>query len=250
MKIISLNTWGGRAGKDLLLNFFRKNNEIDIFCLQEMWRGGDDLNLEELGLDVSREVTYNLLDGISAQLPNHKYYFRPHVGDHYGLVIFIKKDIEVLEEGDIFVYNEKGFYEEGNIGNHARNLQYITFKHNGELLTVINFHGLWNGKGKTDTPDRLLQSTNIINFINKLDNPYILVGDFNLKPDTESLKKIEDAGALNLIKKYNIKSTRTSFYEKEEKFADYVFLSQDLKEKDFKVLEDEVSDHAALLIEV
>jgi exonuclease III len=38
MKIISLNTWGGRAGNEELLSFFEKyKEEIDIFCLQEIW---------------------------------------------------------------------------------------------------------------------------------------------------------------------------------------------------------------------
>ncbi len=37
MKIISLNTWGGRAGKDTSISFFERNKEIDVFCLQEIW---------------------------------------------------------------------------------------------------------------------------------------------------------------------------------------------------------------------
>jgi len=38
MKIITLNTWGGRAGKELLLSFFEKyRDDADIFCLQEIW---------------------------------------------------------------------------------------------------------------------------------------------------------------------------------------------------------------------
>ncbi len=38
MKIISLNTWGGRAGRQILLDFFEKHkDDVDIFCLQEIW---------------------------------------------------------------------------------------------------------------------------------------------------------------------------------------------------------------------
>lgn len=37
MKLISLNTWGGRAGKEELLAFFERYQDIDIFCLQEIW---------------------------------------------------------------------------------------------------------------------------------------------------------------------------------------------------------------------
>jgi hypothetical protein len=38
MRILSLNTWGGRAGRDIQLDFFRRlKDEVDIFCLQEVW---------------------------------------------------------------------------------------------------------------------------------------------------------------------------------------------------------------------
>jgi endonuclease/exonuclease/phosphatase (EEP) superfamily protein YafD len=53
---------------------------------------------------------------------------------------------------------------------------------------------------------------------------------------------------MNLIKKYDIKSTRTSFYKKPEKHADYIFVSDDIFVETFQVLSEEVSDHAALLV--
>jgi endonuclease/exonuclease/phosphatase family metal-dependent hydrolase len=76
----------------------------------------------------------------------------------------------------------------------------------------------------------------------------ILCGDFNLKPDTQSLKIIAD-GMHNLIDAYKVSSTRTSYYPKEEKFADYVFTSPDITVKHFSVLKDEISDHAPLLVD-
>ena len=60
---------------------------------------------------------------------------------------------------------------------------------------------------------------------------------------------IEATGMRNLIKEYNITSTRTSFYKKPVRFADFVFVSKDIKVNDFKVLPDEVSDHAPLFLD-
>ena len=82
-----------------------------------------------------------------------------------------------------------------------------------------------------------------------LSNPYVMCGDFNLLPNTQSIKKLEDFGLRNLIKENNITSTRTSFYTKTEKFADYALLSDEIDIKDFKVLPDEVSDHSPLYLE-
>ena len=76
----------------------------------------------------------------------------------------------------------------------------------------------------------------------------MLCGDFNLRPDTESIRMIEKE-MINLVTKHNVTSTRTSLYKKTERFADFVFLSHNVKEIDFKVLPDEVSDHSPLFVE-
>jgi len=115
------------------------------------------------------------------------------------------------------------------------------------LLLIFTGYGMVKEKG--DSEDRLLQSDRIIDFVKTLANPYIIAGDFNLLPDTQSIQKFEDLGLDNLIKEYDITSTRTSFYTKPEKFADYVFTDKDITIKDFKVLPDEVSDHSALYLE-
>ncbi len=254
MRIISLNTWGGRAGKDKLLEFFKKHvDTTDIFCLQEIWSAAyhhlDGHLAGGVKIDNSQIMTRGLKE-ISEVLPKHNAFFRPHHGDNYGLLMLVNKNLSIVEEGEVFVHKEKGYVVEGDAGNHARNIQYCTIKTTTGSVTVMNFHGLWNGKGKTDTEDRIQQSKNILTFTSKLDGEYVLCGDFNLLPDTESLKLFEAAGLRNLIKEYGISSTRTSFYTKPEKHADYIFVTKGIQVKDFKVLPDEVSDHAPLLIEV
>lgn len=258
MKIISLNTWGGRAGKEKLLNFFKQHaDEVDIFCLQEMWSAPyEDLEGENAG-GVSLEheaIMVHGLQEISAVLPNHEVYFHPHHRDNYGLMMAVKKDLHAYEVGEVFVHKYKGYVPEGDVGEHARNIQYVSLNRESGPLTVINFHGLWTshpqGKGKQDIPDRLEQSERIVEFIEKIDYPVVLIGDFNLLPTTESIKKFENAGLRNLIQEYGITSTRTSYYPKPEQYADYAFVSPTLEVKDFKVLPDEVSDHAPLFIDI
>lgn len=220
-----------------------------MFCLQEVWNGGEHM-LKEIGGGVTMEdAVPQILSGIRAVLPQHICYFRPHLFDFYGLALFVKKDVQLLEEGEVYVHEKKGFVEPHDWGTHARNIQYVTLKTENGIRTVINFHGLWNGKGKTDTEARLLQSTNILNFVSTLAHPFVLVGDFNLSPDTESLQKFEDFPLRNLIKEYGITSTRTSLYVKENRFADYCLVSDGIEVADFKILPDEVSDHAPLSLE-
>lgn len=253
MKLISLNTWGGRAGKEKLLDFFEKHKDIDIFCLQEIWAapyehfegamaGGSPVDHSKIMTEGLQEIT-KLFTGFTP-------YFRPHFGDNYGLLILVKKNVNILSEGEIFVHRQKGYMPEKNdLGHHARNIQFITTTLNDKPLTVINFHGLWNGLGKGDSSDRLNQSQKILDFIKTLEGSVVLCGDFNLLPNTESIGKIEKSGLINLIKKYNVASTRSSYYLKPEKFADYTFISPEIKVNDFKVLPDEVSDHLAMYLD-
>ncbi len=254
MKIITLNTWGGRAGKELLLSFFKEyKDETDIFCLQEIWSAPhthlDGHDAGGVPIDHNNIMTHGMQE-ISKTLSDYVGYFRPHFGDNYGLMMFVRKGLEVVAEGEIFVYKEKGYIPDGDLGNHARNIQYATLLIEDKPVTIINFHGLWNGKGKTDTEDRLNQSKNIIKFIDSLNGECVFCGDFNLLPDTKSIALFEEYGLTNLIKENGIQSTRTSFYNKPEKYADYIFVSKEINVKNFKVIPDEVSDHLPLYLEI
>lgn len=241
MKLITLNIWGGRV-KQPFLNFIKNNQDVDIFCFQELYNNATPHFTQTYG-DISSKI-YNELQEL---LPNHQSFFRPVLDDIYGIGIFIKKEINVLEEGEVSIYDAINF--SGIDGNHSRNMQWVKCAIRGTVYTVFNVHGLWNGKGKTDTPDRINQSKRIMELVDANTTKKILCGDFNLRPDTESIAIIAN-GMNNLIKIHEITSTRTSLYTKEEKFADYIFVSSDIKVMNFEVLPDEVSDHSALLLEL
>ena len=234
----------------LLLNFFRTHTDVDIFCLQEVWNGGENMLKEKsAGSGLAKRVT-TLLSDIQSALPEYQVSYRPHFHDFYGLALFSKKELEIVDEGELYIYREKGFISDTEFGNHARILQFATLKTENGLQTIVHLHGLWNGKGKGDSEDRLIQSDRIVQFLSKLQNPFVVVGDFNLRPDTESIKILENLGLHNLITEYKIVSTRTSLYTKPELFADYAFVSDGIEVLDFKVLPDEVSDHAPLYLEI
>lgn len=251
MKLITLNTWGGKAGKENLLGFFEKYKGVDIFCLQEMWSRPHNFGERKAGgvdLDYEKMMTQGVQE-IAEVLSEHTSYFHPHLAVNYGLQILVKKNLKVIKDGDIFVYKHRGYVPEGDLGTHARNIQYVTLEINDRLVTIINFHGLWNGQGKDDSEDRINQSKNILEFVSGLSGDFILCGDFNLLPETKSLKMFDEHGLRNLIKEHNITSTRTSFYTKPIKYADYVFITNGIGAEKFKVLPEEVSDHSALLLE-
>jgi endonuclease/exonuclease/phosphatase family metal-dependent hydrolase len=241
MKIITLNAWEGKIKKPLF-DFINVNkNNVDIFCLQEIYFNAE--GKEEPNPDIS----LNLFTEIQNLLPEYNGYFCPTLQSHYGIATFIKKEIVVQNLGNFFIYDHSA--DELKEGNYSSKVQWHEIEYQGQKLFITNLHGLWTGKGKNDTPARLQQSNIIKNFINSNEGLHIVMGDFNLLPDTKSISIIAE-GMQDLIKIYNIKNTRTSFYTKEDKYADYIFTSPELKINDFKVLPDEVSDHAPLLVEI
>lgn len=240
LKLITLNIWGGHVEKPLY-DFLKSAEDIDIFCFQEIYR--------KAPAKISNEERYINLDSFSeiqTLLPNHQGYFRPVVNGIYGIAMFIKKELAVIDEGERIIHANDNYIGVGP--THHRILQYANIMHHNKELTVVNVHGLWNGMGKTDTKERINQSQMIKEFLNSAHEYTILCGDFNLRPDTESLKILE-SGMNNHIIEHDIKSTRTSFYPGDEKFADYILTSQNIAVNTFKVLPDEVSDHAPIFID-
>lgn len=243
MKLITLNTWGGPILQPLLDFVSTKGKETDIFCLQEVYHEADATSYDH------PEDCYELFNELKKILPSHEGYFHAYHKDDYGLGMFASKRLNLISIDNHFVHKHKGFIPEGRLGHHARNIQIAKIESSGKKYNVVNFHGLWNGQGKTDTEERINQSKKIIEALEKLEGEIVFCGDFNLLPDTQSIKMFEDFGLRNLIKEYGVTDTRTNLYDKSVRFADYIFVSSGIEVKDFKVLPDVVSDHAPLYLE-
>lgn len=240
MKLITLNIWGGHINQPLLA-FIKACQDIDIFCFQEVYHKAEKKISSE-----DRPVNLNVFAELQQLLPQHIGYFRPVVNNIYGIGMFVKNNITVLGEGDITIHENPNYPGLGP--THSRNLQWLKCSIGDEHYSILNVHGLWNGKGKTDDADRVAQSLRIRLFMDSIDTPKILCGDFNLRPDIESMKILEQ-GMNNLIKTYKVTSTRTSLYPKPEKFADYILTSPEITVNRFEVLKEEVSDHSPLLLD-
>lgn len=261
MKVLSLNTWCGQIFTPLLQFISEKATEIDVFCFQEVM--STDTEVKE-----SHACRMNLFEELQQVLPNHQGYFAVaqdgvdiegpvDFQTSFGLAMFIRKDLKVNKAGDVFVFRHKNACQFNNADQHAavtmgRNMQYAEIETAQGLYTICNLHGLWNGQGKSDSPNRIQQSYQITSFLKQVSGKKILGGDFNLLPNTESLQIIK-TGLIDLITQYNIQSTRSHYYrhygENDSNFADYMLVSPDITVQDFKVLSDAVSDHLPLYLD-
>ena len=130
-----------------------------------------------------------------------------------------------------------------------KNIQFLEISNEGKSRTIINFHGLmWPTATKGDNAERLQQSKNIRAFWDQTPGGKILCGDFNLDSNTQSLAILTESNR-DLINEFDVTSTRSSYYQGSNKFADYTIVTPDIVVTDFKVLADQVSDHLAMCLE-
>ena len=257
MKLISLNIWGGQVHKPLLEFIKKNNNDIDIFCFQEVFKSKENV--------ISNGSKVNIYYDIVKILKEYSVYYAPTFEGrdlegkvdfevYFGQAIFVKKNIKIIEEESVFIFgsynDDKETFSEG-FGKYIdfpRVMQYVILEKNNERTLIANIHGYWNPKTKNDTPQSLMQSERIIEFLDSQKYRKILCGDFNLNPNTQSMTMLEKE-MINLIKKYNIKSTRSKHHDREDKFADYILVSKDIEIRNFEVLPKHISDHLPLFLE-
>ncbi len=227
----------------------------DFFCFQEVDSSDKPTNLSSMLPDF-RSNSFNELSQI---LPDFNGFFLPtnavviedaKVGE--GLAMFSKKGITIDSKGEIIVYRNDN--EEKPL-ERVKNAQYVRFVSNGKNITLCNFHGISYPGDKLDTESRLDQSRRLADFLAGEKGEKVLGGDFNLMPQTESIKMIESSGMKNLIKDFNITSTRSDisyelYKDKDlQHFADFAFVSQGVVVKGFNVPRLNISDHLPLILQ-
>ena len=234
MNLVTLNTWGGRVGSPLKEFLQKYSEEVDIFCLQEIFNRASDQ--DKLDIVEVLSPNSNLFDEISLVLKSHKGFFCQVYKNVYGIAMFLKNNIKVLDSGEILLCENKNYPNDTSPdADHTRKMQWLKIQKKDMQYLVVNVHGHWIPGEKIDSENSINQSKTILDFVDKVDLPTVICGDFNLRPDTTSIKIVEEKFE-NLITKNKVKTTRSSLYTGTERFADYIFVSQEIKVKDFKVL--------------
>ena len=266
MKLISLNCLSGRVFQPLMAFLKEQGKNTDVFCFQEMCSSKDP------NADFRDYCQLNLLQKIQEALPKFAAHFAPMQDDfditpdypgqsQFGTAILYRKTLPVLEEGDFFIYRDYNMYQKGDWSTVGHNAVYLKTRLNDRPLTICSVHGTAQPHSKLDSPARLEESRCILEFLERHDGAKIVMGDFNLLPNTKSITMFEEAGFRNLIKEYNIQTTRGShmrelFPEYEhgpygfQEFADYAFVTPDVKVKSFEVPDVPISDHLPLILEI
>lgn len=117
-------------------------------------------------------------------------------------------------------------------------------------LRILNYHGIWT-KEKTGNPETLEACKKINKLATEVNYPTIITGDFNLFPDTQSMKVFQDH-FISLVDKYNIQTTRPESNELnhlQRNVVDFILVTPNIKINSFQVLDSDVSDHLPLILD-
>ncbi|MDO8566366.1 MAG: endonuclease/exonuclease/phosphatase family protein [Candidatus Moranbacteria bacterium] len=228
MKIVFLNVWEGKLQSAIAKFIKEQSVDTDIFCFQEFTHGMDG---------IAKDVLSGY-EKVSA-------YKSIGEEDYFPQAIFVRKNLRVLSFG---VLLEKQM--ECGLAIYVQ----VPFGKSG--LYVCNLHGTSEPGEKLDTPGRLRQSQTLIDYFKEKEVPIIIGGDFNLLPQTKSIRIFEENGYKDLIKDFGIKTTRNHYaWDKYPNsphyYSDYVFVSPaTLTVKEFSVPNNEVSDHLPLILDI
>lgn len=241
MKFLQLNLWQGR----LIKNFIQliKKESPDIINLQEVYAHGPDIN--SLGLNNLEELQKNLEYKFSYYEPFQTFSFG-NSKVSYGLLILSK--FEILKKEAIFTnlnYKKKFIY--GKDDFNIRCIQHAEIKTLKSILNVYNYHGIWVPNGKMGNNHTESHSHQILDIMEKDQGPKILSGDFNVYPNSNTIKIIEQKYS-NLITQYGIKTTRNQFSKRPKEVVDYIFTNKLIKSQSLKASTQLVSDHLALIL--
>ena len=112
MKLISLNTWGGKMFNPLM-DFIRKHSEdTDIFCFQEIYKTSSNFT-------NYHDIRVNLFSELTKMLPGFQSFYSveitgfdscPDLVDFdlaVGKAVFIRKNIKIISKSEILISGNK-----------------------------------------------------------------------------------------------------------------------------------------------
>lgn len=240
MKLIQLNAWGGRL--DNTLSDFLEQERPDIFCGQEIISYPKNHSILFLSLEDMQRITKldNSVFGATASFPFMKGYAE------FGNTIISR--FPIAKSSTIFTNLE--FTENFSPKEHdynIRNFLHTVIPRKGKSLNIVTHHGHHVHEHKNGNEETDRQMKMIADYIQTLEGPVILSGDFNLHPGSKSLLPINQL-MTNLSDKYSLTTTRNELTSKTE-VCDHIFVNKDIKVKKFYAHSRIVSDHQALVME-
>ena len=263
MRLICLNVALFETNNEKLYEFLLKTKP-DIICLQEVAGKIDPkVNPAYISKGFIDKATVNL--PYSFFSPNweirdfHRKNFHKkesfdfEFGGFLKAGNYIKSKFKIFKEANVFIKYKTIKFTDWSTwpAKQPKAVQVVDLElPHSKNLRILNYHGIWT-KEKIGTTETLKACKKINKLATEVNYPTIITGDFNLFPDTESMKVFQDH-FISLVDKYNIQTTRPGSNELnhlQRNVVDFILVTPDIKVNSFRVLASDVSDHLPLILD-
>lgn len=213
---------------DDLLRYIRdKSQDVSVFCFQESYEIRD----------VLEETLRGTFNGYHVSKPTTDEVFR--------VSTYVRKGIGVEAAETLF---------ETNLDMGVA-LRCAVRMAGGVRVDVTNVYGVPQPGHKLDTPERLRLTRELIKQGKESESRQVLIGDFNLLPEAQSVREFAENGYQDLIEDFKIPTTRNErawkrYPDNPQLFADYAFVRGEGMAYDLAVDNVMVSDHLPLRLKV
>jgi len=264
MKLLSLNVAVFEPNNDSLFKFLTEEN-FDILGLQEVSETSDaNVNPDFISKNHIDEATKNLeysffgptwmVKDFHMKNFHQKASFDYDFGGYLTAGNYLKSRFEIIKKANIFV-QENSQIKVTDWSKWTTNQSKAVLLTDLQLphlkkLRILNYHGIWT-KEKIGNDETLKACKKILSLAKEADYPTIILGDFNLFPDTPSMQVFFN-DFVSLVDKYNIETTRPKSNELsnlKRNVVDYILVSRDIKVNSFAVPDSDVSDHLPLILD-
>ncbi len=264
MKLLSLNVAIFEANNRQVAKFLSELS-ADIICLQEV---SDKIDASANPDFVSK----NWIDKATKDL-KHSFFGKTWLIKDFHLKNFhqresfdydfggllkagnyVRTKFKIIKKANVFVQSNQTFAVADWTkwpNSQSKAVQVIDLQlPDNKKLRVLNYHGIWT-KEKVGNEETLKACQKLLSLAKEVDYPTIIVGDFNLFPDTPSMQ-VFYKDFISLVDKHNISTTRPKSNELsnlERNIVDYILVSKGVEVKSFTVLDSDVSDHLPLVLD-
>lgn len=243
IKFLDLNILKGFRLKQVI-NFI-KNENFDIIQLQEV-TGGKFSN--ENNVDCFELISNNLTEyqgerGISLTLTNDQ-------KSYFSNATFFKQNIKLITK-ELIVFKKSqilDFPRQVKFEDYARNALCLILKIKNQNYCFINTHQAWS-ISPDDTKEKIRQGEILIKYIQNLQIPFILSGDFNVDNRSQIINRLNKISSnITLLNKVtntlNPQVHRAKHLFPPGLVVDFIFTSTSIKVNQFNIYDQlDLSDH-------
>lgn len=243
MKLLQLNIWFGKVLKQTLA--FIEREQPDILCLQEVYSSKAPI--------LQPDMMFDSLEQIQKLTGYQNTFFSPtfttvYTGVEASFGNAVVSRYPLSNANSFFTngeYNPNATNE--NVEINTRVLQTCWISIDGKSFSLANYHGHSYpspiGNEVTIEKMKIVKSK-----IEQLPKPIILSGDLNVSSESPAMR-VFDGFLRDLTSENKITTTLSQLGKVTDVACDHILISDGIEVTSFRVADDLVSDHKALIME-